>query len=102
MNTNAACTPSSDSLVFMRAAYERYSTARLLDRADIALKICERVLHCHPDSVEWRLRAARNCLDLGRTGDAVAQLDIARRYARCDLERALLDRLHARTAAGPA
>ncbi len=95
---NATTCTSPQSLVFMRAAYDRYSTARMLDRADIALKICERVLDCHPDSVEWRLRAARNCLDLGRQGEAVAALDIARRYARCDLERAILDRLHARIA----
>lgn len=94
---NNACPPPRDTLSWMHAAYDQYAGARMCGRPDLALHVCEGVLQSFPDSVEWRLRTARNCLDLGRPDDAVAALDIACRYARCDVERALLNRLRRRT-----
>ncbi len=101
MTANTACPPSPQRLSWMHAAYERYATARIGERPDLALRVCYAVLGHFPDSVEWRLRSARNCLDLGQRDDAVAALDIARRYARCDIERELLDRLRRRAALEP-
>ncbi len=83
----------------MRVWCEVYTAYRVAGDRRKAAAVCNQVLEVMPDNLDWRVRLARNYLELNRPGEAVAQLDIARRYAVSRLEVTVINRLMARVSA---